>query len=237
MIQKVLWFGRILLLAGVLLTTTSPAQAFGPRGANFGGARFGGARFGGYHGGFYHGGYNSRPYYGYRPYYYPAYGYYPYYYNNYPYGYGYSPYAYGYYPYYYGYSPYYGSYFDDGSWYAGLAGTYSASHAAGSAAANPLPGTSQGLPLGAQAAVTAHVTVKLPPGASIWINGSPSDALGSVREFQSPPLLPGYQQTYEFRAQWKNDYGNVVTQTQQVVVSAGDHVQIHFPVPHQRSKQ
>jgi uncharacterized protein (TIGR03000 family) len=240
MFQKSLSFGGILLLAGVLLTTTSPAHAFGPRGAHFGarigGAHIGGARFGGYHGGFYHGAYNYRPYYGYRPHYYPAYGYYPYYYNNYPYGYGYSPYADGYYPY-YGYSPYYGSYFDDGSWYPSLAGTYSPSYAGGSAAVSPLPATFQGLPRGAQADATAHVTVKVPAGANIWINGSKSDALGSVREFQSPPLLPGYQHTYEFRAQWKNDYGTMVTQTQQVVVSAGDHVQIHFPVPHQRSKQ
>jgi hypothetical protein len=184
MFQKVLSLSGILLLAGAaVLTTTSPAQAFGPRGAHFGGARFGG-----YHGGFYHGGYPYRPYYG--QYYYPAYAYNPYYYNNYPYRYGYSPYSYGYYPYYYGYSPYYGSYFDDGSSYPGLAGTYLPSYAEGFAAVSPLAGTSQGLSLGAQADATAHVTVKVPAGANIWINGSATESLGTVREFQSPRFCP-----------------------------------------------
>ena len=244
MFQRLLSFGGTLLLAGAaVLTTTDPGQARGPGGAHFGGARFhgggahfGGPRFHGFHRGFYHGGYHFRPYYwhhrypfyGYRNYY-PYYGYYPYYYG-FPYGYGYAPYFSGYYPYGYGYSSYDSPYADDSSWYPGLGGAYSPGNAGGFTSVSPLSGTSQGLAPSAQAD-TAHVTVRVPAGADIWINGSNTDSAGPVREFQSPALTPGQQYTYEFRARWKNDDGREVTQTQQVALTAGAHARVDFPIP------
>jgi uncharacterized protein (TIGR03000 family) len=59
----------------------------------------------------------------------------------------------------------------------------------------------------------------------------PGSAQQPVRAFQSAPLTPGQQYTYEFRARWKNDDGREVTQTQQVIVTAGAHVRVDFPVP------
>jgi uncharacterized protein (TIGR03000 family) len=241
MFQRLLSFGGTLLLAGaVVLTTTDPGQARGPGGARFGGAHFGGARFHGYYPGFYHGGYHYRPYswyhhspyYGYRHYYYPYYGYYPYYYAYpYGYGYGYAPYSYGYYPYGYGYSPYDSAYADDSSWYPGLDEAYSPGYAGGLTSVSPLSGASQGPSSSAQADVPTHVTVRVPAGADIWINGSQTYSAGPVREFQSPPLTPGQQYTYEFRARWKDDDSREVTQTQQVAVTAGAHARVDFPVP------
>jgi uncharacterized protein (TIGR03000 family) len=246
MFRKVLSFGGMLLLAGAaVLMTAGPGQARGPVGGRFGGAHFGGAHFGGYPGGFYRGGYHYHPYYGYGhhdypyygryPYYYDyrryGYGYFPYSYSYYPYGYGYFPYSYGYYPYAYGYSPYYGSYSDDSSWYPGLDEAYSPGYGGGFTSVSPLSGGSQGLSPSVPADTTARVTVRVPAGADIWINGSQTGSAGPVREFQSAPLTRGQQHTYEFRARWKDDDGREVTQTQQVDLTAGAHARLDFPVP------
>ena len=224
MFQRVLSFGGMLLLAGAaVLTTAGPGQA---RGAV--GFRFGGLRIGGFRGGFYPGGYRYWPYYGYRNYY-PYYGYSPY---SYPYGYGYPPYPYGYDPYDSGYAAYSSSSSDDSSWYPGLSEAYSPGVSAdGFTSVSPLSGGSQGLTPSGQPDTTAHVTVRVPAGADVWINGSKTYSAGPVREFQSPSLTRGQQYTYEFRARWKDDDGREVTQTQQVAVTAGGHARVEFPVP------
>ena len=46
----------------------------------------------------------------------------------------------------------------------------------------------------------AHVTVRAPANATVWIGGWQTPNTGSVREFDSPPLTPGKQYTYEVRA-------------------------------------
>jgi uncharacterized protein (TIGR03000 family) len=219
-------FGVLALLAGaVVFTTASPGNARGPVVRGFGGAHFGGARFvgphfvgarfgGPYFGGARFGGYHYYPYYGYRSY-----------------GYGYYPYSSGYYPYGYGYSPYYSPYYDYSSSYPGLDAAYSPGYANGYISPSPLPGTSPGLAPSAPADVTAHFTVKVPAGANIWINGAQTNLLGTVREFQTDSLTPGDQYTYEIQARWKNDDGREVTQSQQVVVTAGAHVRVDFPIP------
>jgi uncharacterized protein (TIGR03000 family) len=243
MFQKLLSFGGVLLLAGAaVLATTGPVQARGPGGGHFGGAHFGGYRggFGGYRGGFYHGGYHYHPYYGYgyryhNPYYGYRYGYgYPYYgygYGFYPYGYGYYSYSYGYYPDSYGYDPYYSSSSDDSSWFPGSYNAYSPGlTTAGLTSVSPLSGGSQGLAPSGQPDTTAHVTVKVPAGADVWVDGSNTYSAGPVREFQSPPLTPGTQYSYQIRARWRED-GREVTQTQQVLVSSGAHASAEFPVP------
>jgi uncharacterized protein (TIGR03000 family) len=230
MFRRRLTFGGVLVLAAVLaLATTGPSQAAG---------RFGGGHFGGFHGGFNYGGfYHFRPYYGYGRYYHPYYGYYPYYYNSYPYGYGYYPYLYGYYPYDYGYSPYSSSYSDDGSWYPGSGNAYSPGiTAAGFTSVSPLSGGAGEPAPSRQADTAAHVTVTVPPGADVWFDGSNTYSAGPVREFQSPPLTPGADYSYQIRARWKDD-GREVTQTQQVSIAAGAHVRVQFPVPTKTTAQ
>ena len=52
----------------------------------------------------------------------------------------------------------------------------------------------------------------------------------SVREFDTPPLAQGKQFKYTVKATWKEDNKDV-TQTQQVTFTAGEIVQVKFPVP------
>jgi uncharacterized protein (TIGR03000 family) len=153
------------------------------------------------HGDFHHGGFWWNPRYGY-------WGASPYYYGSYPYG-GYSD----DYPYIYssdGSSPaydsgYYGAYGDVTSSYLD---TYS--------------------PTASQPDTSALVTVSAPADAEIWFNDTKTTSTGSVREYQSPPLTPGTRYTYELRARWSQN-GHEVTQTQQVEVTAGTHVNVQFP--------
>ena len=77
---------------------------------------------------------------------------------------------------------------------------------------------------------SAHISVAVPAGARVWFGGAPTTSTGPAREYISPALAPGRQYTYEVRARW-NDNGQDVTQTQQVTVSAGAHVNVAFPSP------
>ena len=70
----------------------------------------------------------------------------------------------------------------------------------------------------------------VPAGAQVWFDGTATTSTGSVREFDSPPLTPGNRYSYEIQARW-NENGQEVSQTQQVVVTAGAHVDVKFPAP------
>jgi uncharacterized protein (TIGR03000 family) len=75
---------------------------------------------------------------------------------------------------------------------------------------------------------TAHVTVKVPASAELWFNGSKMKSTGAVRKFQTPPLSSGPQYRYTVRARWQEN-GQVVTQTRQIRVSPGAHLEVDFP--------
>jgi uncharacterized protein (TIGR03000 family) len=249
MFRKAILFGGLLLLAGAtVLVTPGSGQAQhrggGGHGGGFHGGGFHGGGFhggsfhgGGFHGGgfnrgfnhgafnhsfnhggfnrgfnhgFNHGGFNRGFNHGFNRggLWFPgSYGYY----GAWPYSYGYS-YPYSYDPYSYGsLSPSYDSgYYDS---YGDLTSPYPDSY-------SPAP---------AQPDTSARVTVSVPADAEVWFEGSKRPATGSVREYQSPPLTPGVRYTYDIRARW-NENGKEVTQTQQVEVAAGTHVNVHFPV-------
>ncbi len=76
--------------------------------------------------------------------------------------------------------------------------------------------------------VQQHVTLSVPAGARVSFGGTPTTSTGSVPEYVSPALTPGKQYTYEVEARW-SDNGQEVTQTQQVGVSAGAHVNVNIP--------
>jgi uncharacterized protein (TIGR03000 family) len=235
MFQKAFSYGGMLLLAGAaVLVTPSSGQAqrgghgggghFG--GGHFGGTHLGGGHFGGYHGGFYRGGWNHGGYgraYGWRGYHHPYYGVYGYY----PYSYGTG--VYGSYPYSYDTYPYVGSDLGYDSGYYGSYGDVTTSDSDGYASVTPPAGSYQSFYPTAQPDARAHVTATVPADAQIWFEGVPTTSTGTVREFNSPPLTPGSQYTYEVRASW-NENGHEVTQTQQVKVTAGAHVNVTFPV-------
>jgi uncharacterized protein (TIGR03000 family) len=220
MLRKMFSYGGMLLLAGTaILVMPNSGWAHGGGhggGGHFGGVHVGGAHFGGYHGGVYHGGFH----YGHPHAYYNHYGYYHHYYPHYGYQYHhYYPYYGFYYPYYYnlGYFGAYGatpSYTDDFT----IVTPPATSNQSFYADATAEPDTS------------AHITVNVPEGARLWFEGKLTTSTGPIRYFHSPPLTPGSQYHYKVRASW-NENGHEVTQTQQVKVTSGAHINVDFPLP------
>jgi uncharacterized protein (TIGR03000 family) len=154
-------------------------------------------------------------------------GFYPGYYYGYYSPYGYDSY-YGYYPPYSDSPSYdlgYGS--DSNLAYPDSYGGVAPSYSGGYLTLEP-PSTVSPNAASAQADSTAHVTVRVPANAELWVDGSKTTSTGSVREFQSPPLTPG-QYTYEFRAHWTEN-GRDITQTRKVAVSPGAHVAVMFQI-------
>ena len=247
MLRTMLSFGSMLLLAGAMIfMTTSAVQARGGGGGGHGGGGGGhgggfhggsfhsGGQLGGYHGGYYHGGYRGGYYhgghdrgYGYRHYYggyYPYSGSYPYYsfYNYYPYLYGGDDTLENAYandtPYLSGSATYDSATYDSG--YRGL----SAQEYQAYAQAAPDRGARPPAPIDS----TAHVTVRVPADAQVWIEGTKTTSTGAMRQFQSPPLTPGSRYTYDIKASW-NESGREMTQTQHVQVTAGARTNVTFP--------
>jgi uncharacterized protein (TIGR03000 family) len=209
MIRTTHTLGCILVLSMVAVLMT-PGLSHAQRGGRGGGGHYGGAHVGSYHPGAYRGaaiyGAYRYPYArdGYRPYY-GSYRYYPYLYNSYP------------------------------SYDSGYLGTYGVAPLVYGDATYGTPSSNTYQAFYPPPAVTipsdtnAYITVRVPPGANIWFDGTATTSTGTVRQFNSPPLTPG-KHSYEIRARWSED-GREVTQTQRVEVTPGAHVSVSFPVP------
>jgi uncharacterized protein (TIGR03000 family) len=76
----------------------------------------------------------------------------------------------------------------------------------------------------------AHITLKVPADAEVWFDGARTKTTGAVRHYDSPPLTPGYDYTYQVRASWREN-GHDVTETHQVSVSAGARTTVDFTSP------
>jgi uncharacterized protein (TIGR03000 family) len=153
-------------------------------------------------------------------------------------------YGYGGYPYYgsstypddgyYGSSTYpdYGSstYPDDGSYYdpsydtSGIAPDYDSSPTYQDAGYATAPVSDN----------IAHLTVRVPSDAQVWLEDQVTRQIGSVRDFASPELAPGRNYVYDIRAVWQQS-GRTVEQTRHVAVHGGSHVTVDFthPAPEQ----
>ena len=153
--------------------------------------------------------------------------------------YGGSPY-YGYsYPS-YGYSPYpvYGSgYFadpapTDSSYYGAGIAPYTAGWMtpAADSGAPPVQAESIASSGSASTDAAAKITVRLPAGAELWIDGNLRGETGAVREFTTPMLSAGRQYTYEVHARW-TEGDTTIDQTKKVVFGAGDKLDMTFPIP------
>ena len=236
MFRKAFSFGGLLLLAGAaVLVASGPGQAQHPGGGGF---RAGGFHAGGMHGsGFNHGGFNHGgfPHSGFHHGGFPHSGFHHG-------GFHHGGFHHGF-PHRFPHGGFHG-----GWWYPGYLGYYGASPS--SYGPNPYSGYSDYYPdtdssdtsspaydsgyYGSYGDVMssdtrAQVTVSVPANAEIWVEGIEMTSTGSVREFQSPPLTPGSRYTYDVRARW-DENGHEVTQTQQVAVTAGSRVHVHFPV-------
>jgi uncharacterized protein (TIGR03000 family) len=80
----------------------------------------------------------------------------------------------------------------------------------------------------AATALPVHIEVRVPADADIWFDDAKTTQTGTVRQFVSPPLTPGYDYTYEIRARWTEE-GRRVSHTRRVSVHAGERVRVTFP--------
>jgi len=215
MVRTASGFFGLVLLSGAALLLTPAAGRSQPRGpAPFAGSPYAAYGPGGYQGGYF--GYTGSP---------TAYRQPPTYlgtpgstaYS----GYGYSP----------GYTTLYPQSLPYGTPQAGSSAA-TARYAGNSTAPSALAG-SQSAGRTETAAVPAegrvHVTVRVPAGARVWFQDTPTTSAGPVREFESPPVESGSRYRYRVRAAWTEN-GREVTQAQEVRVTAGAHVNVTFPV-------
>jgi uncharacterized protein (TIGR03000 family) len=157
---------------------------------------------------------------GYRyPYYRPGFGVgiglgYPYYYGNYGYGYGY-PYDYG------------SAYPDYGAPYApnyvppDVIPPQASTSAYPPAVFAPAPAPSG----------SARLTVQLPAGAKLWIDGQSTQQTGALRMIETPPTLePGRSYSYKLRAEWA-EKGQPVERERDVSFQAGNQVVVNMNIP------
>src|SRR5712692_4227156 len=70
-----------------------------------------------------------------------------------------------------------------------------------------------------------RINLRVPADAKIWFDGRETIQTGTARSFESPRLAVGPEYTYEVRIQSKRD-GKEVTQIRQVIVHAGDQINL-----------
>jgi uncharacterized protein (TIGR03000 family) len=73
----------------------------------------------------------------------------------------------------------------------------------------------------------ALIAVRVPPDAEIWFDGQKTSQTGPVRYFETSPLEPGHEYSYEIRARW-NENGREVARTRKAIVHPGDRLALNF---------
>jgi uncharacterized protein (TIGR03000 family) len=76
----------------------------------------------------------------------------------------------------------------------------------------------------------AHILLRVPQDAEVWVNGVKTKQTGESRYFFSPPLEPGKKYSYLMRVLWKKD-GNPVEESQRLLVQAGATIRRDFTAP------
>ena len=79
--------------------------------------------------------------------------------------------------------------------------------------------------------LAAVIDIKMPCFGELWVDGVPTEQLGTDRLFRSPPLEKGGEYVYVLRARWLDGNGKVVDQTQEVRLHCGERMQVVFPKP------
>jgi uncharacterized protein (TIGR03000 family) len=72
-----------------------------------------------------------------------------------------------------------------------------------------------------------RVEVQVPRDAEVWFDGHKTQQTGTDRQFQSPPIVPNYNYSYDIRARWL-DNGSPVERTRTVSAQAGQQVRVDF---------
>jgi uncharacterized protein (TIGR03000 family) len=73
----------------------------------------------------------------------------------------------------------------------------------------------------------AHIWLRVPESAEIWVNGVKTKQTGESRYFFSPPLTAGKKYSYQIRLRWMKD-GKPVEETQRILVQAGQTIRRDF---------
>lgn len=83
----------------------------------------------------------------------------------------------------------------------------------------------------AAAAYAAQMTIRVPPGADLWIDNYRSGQTGEIRKFESPSTLePGRTYTYTLTASWNNG-DQIVNRVKKVIVEPGRNVYVDMTQP------
>jgi len=77
------------------------------------------------------------------------------------------------------------------------------------------------------APVTAHLVVKLPEDARLFVDDTPCTLSSSTRAFDTPELKPGQKYFYTLRAEVTRD-GRKVTESKRVTFGAGEEAVVEF---------
>lgn len=86
-------------------------------------------------------------------------------------------------------------------------------------------------PMSQMTGLAAAIDIKMPCFGELWVDGVPTDQLGTDRLFRSPPLEKGGEYVYVLRARWLDGNGKMIEQTQEVRVHCGERTQVIFPKP------
>jgi uncharacterized protein (TIGR03000 family) len=74
---------------------------------------------------------------------------------------------------------------------------------------------------------SAALTVSVPAEAKILVNGRETKATGTTRRYVSRGLQPGYNYTYEIKAELERD-GQTLTESKSITVAAGEMANVDF---------
>jgi uncharacterized protein (TIGR03000 family) len=77
---------------------------------------------------------------------------------------------------------------------------------------------------------SAHLSVRVPADAEIWVDGVATKQTGAERQFVSPPLEAGQEYSYELKARWIEN-GREIVQTRRIPVVAGLWKTVDFTQP------
>jgi uncharacterized protein (TIGR03000 family) len=77
---------------------------------------------------------------------------------------------------------------------------------------------------------TAYVNVWVPADAELRFEGIRTDQRGGLRQFTTPPLVPGRDYTYDITATWSQN-GEQVSKSRHVPIRAGQRLSVDFRVP------
>jgi len=97
----------------------------------------------------------------------------------------------------------------------------------------PMTTTERGLVLtstagqGAAQSRAVLLNVSVPAAAEIWFEGKKTAQSGRLRQFISPPLIPGREYSYDVKARWTEN-GKELTRTRHLAVQAGDVISLSF---------